>query len=112
MTWVVAVLVVLVLGGIALVAAGRGGPLAPVWDDRPDPDLPETGELSAHDLRAVRFPLALRGYRMDEVDALLDRLADERETREQSPVQETGAGGSGAAAAPDRPGPQPPTPAT
>ena len=92
MTWVVAVLVVLVLGGIALVAAGRGGPLAPVWDDRPDPDLPESGELSAHDLRTVRFPLALRGYRMDEVDALLDRLADEREARRTAdpaaPVQD------------------------
>jgi DivIVA domain-containing protein len=31
--------------------------------------------VRAEDLRRVRFPLAFRGYRMAEVDALLDRLA-------------------------------------
>jgi DivIVA domain-containing protein len=33
------------------------------------------GELRGDDLRGTRFSLALRGYRMSEVDALLDRLA-------------------------------------
>ena len=78
MTWLAGVLVVLALGGVAVVASGRGGPLAPAGDDDPVPDLPD-GELSAADLRRVRFPLALRGYRMADVDALLDRLARERE---------------------------------
>jgi DivIVA domain-containing protein len=78
-TWVFAILVVLALGGIALVAAGRGAPLAEVYDDRPDASVPATGSLSAEDLRRVRFSLAFRGYRMSEVDALLDRLAAERE---------------------------------
>jgi DivIVA domain-containing protein len=77
--WFFAILVVLALGGIALVAAGRGAPLAEVYDDRPDSSVPAQGTLSADDLRRVRFSLGFRGYRMSEVDALLDRLARERE---------------------------------
>jgi len=73
--WFFAVLVVLALGGIALVAAGRGAPLAPVYDDRPDALVPADGPLRAADLRRVRFSLAFRGYRMSEVDALLEQLA-------------------------------------
>ena len=75
MMWFFAVLVVLALGGIALVAAGRGAPLAPVYDDRPDALVPADGPLRAADLRRVRFSLAFRGYRMSEVDALLEQLA-------------------------------------
>ncbi|QBR93705.1 DivIVA domain-containing protein [Nocardioides euryhalodurans] len=79
MTWVFAVLVVLALGGIAAVAAGRGEPMSTTYDDRPDATVPASGPVSADDLRRVRFSLAFRGYRMSEVDALLDRLARERE---------------------------------
>jgi DivIVA domain-containing protein len=79
MMWFFAILIVLALGGIALVAAGRGAPLSEVYDDRPDASVPAEGPLSADDLRRVRFSLAFRGYRMSEVDALLDRLATERE---------------------------------
>lgn len=82
MMWFFAILIVLALGGIALVAAGRGQPLAPAYDDRPDSLVPADRPLSAEDLRRVRFPVALRGYRMAEVDALLDRLAAEYERRE------------------------------
>ena len=81
--WFFAVLVVLALGGVALVAAGRGAPLAEVYDDRPDSSVPAEGPLSADDLRRVRFSLGFRGYRMSEVDALLDRLASEREQAER-----------------------------
>jgi DivIVA domain-containing protein len=77
-TWFFAVLVVLALGGVALVAAGRGGSLPEVRDDRPEVRLP-AGRLGATDLRRVRFPLAVRGYRMAEVDELLARLADQLE---------------------------------
>jgi DivIVA domain-containing protein len=79
MMWFFAILIVLALGGVAALAAGRGAPLAPVYDDRPDSLVPAEGALSADDLRRVRFSLAFRGYRMSEVDALLDRLAAERE---------------------------------
>lgn len=79
MMWVFAILLVLVLGGIAVVASGRGAPMSDAWDDRPDAEVPAEGPLGADDLRRVRFSLAFRGYRMSEVDALLDRLASERE---------------------------------
>ena len=79
MMWFFAVLLVLAMGGVALLAAGRGAPLEEVYDDRPDALVPADGPLTADDLRRVRFSIALRGYRMSEVDALLDRLASERE---------------------------------
>jgi DivIVA domain-containing protein len=84
--WFFAILIVLALGGIALVAAGRGAPLSDVYDDRPDASVPGSGPLAADDLRRVRFSLAFRGYRQSEVDALLDRLASERERTD--PVDE------------------------
>lgn len=79
MMWVFAILIVLAMGGVAMVAAGRGTPLQPSSDDRPVPLVSREGPVGSDDLRRVRFSLAFRGYRMSEVDALLDRLADERE---------------------------------
>ena len=79
MMWFFAVLVVLAMGGVAVVASGKGGSMPPAYDDRPDLALPDDRPLEARDLRRVRFPLALRGYRMSEVDALLARLASELE---------------------------------
>ena len=81
MTWLFAVLVVLAMGGVAMVASGRGGSMPPAYDDRPDVVLPTDRPLGAQDLRTVRFPLALRGYRMSDVDDLLARLATELEDR-------------------------------
>lgn len=79
MMWFFAVLVVLAFGAIAVLAAGGGAPMDRAYDDRPDSLVPATGTISSTDLRRVRFSLAFRGYRMSEVDALLDRLAAERE---------------------------------
>ena len=81
MMWVFAVLIVLAMGGIALLAAGRGEPMAPAYDDRPDARVPADRALTADDLRRVRFSLAFRGYRMSEVDALLARIALEQDAR-------------------------------
>ena len=75
MMWFFAVLIVLAIGGIAVVAAGFGAPLARVYDDRPDAVVPAEGPLTGADLKAVRFSTVVRGYRASEVDALLDRLA-------------------------------------
>jgi DivIVA domain-containing protein len=79
MMWFFAILIVLALGGIAVVASGRGTPMAPAYGDKPDSLVPAAGPVTADDLRRIRFPLAFRGYRMAEVDALLERLAEERE---------------------------------
>ena len=75
MMWLFAVLIVLAIGGVAVVAAGTGAPLARVYDDRPDAVVPVDRPLTGADLKAVRFTTAVRGYRASEVDALLDRLA-------------------------------------
>ena len=72
MTWFFAIVVVVVMGGVAVVAAGRGGSMTEVFDDRPDARVPADGPLTAQDLRVVRFSTAFRGYRMSEVDSLLD----------------------------------------
>jgi DivIVA domain-containing protein len=85
MTWFFAILVVAVLGGVAVVASGRGGSMAETYDDRPDALVPVDGPLVARDLRRVTFSTAFRGYRMSEVDALLDRLATEMEPRREPP---------------------------
>lgn len=83
MTWFLAVVAVAVMGAVAVVASGRGGTMAETFDDRPDARVPADGPLTAADLRQVRFSTAVRGYRMSEVDALLDRLAAEREIADE-----------------------------
>ena len=85
MTWFFAVLAVVVMGVVAVVATGRGGSMSVAFDDRPDALVPADGPLTAADLRRVRFTTALRGYRAAEVDALLDRLAAELESRGDEP---------------------------
>ncbi len=82
MVWFFAFVIVALLGVVAVVAAGRGGSLGEVYDDRPDSRVQSEGPLTSYDLARVRFTTALRGYRMSEVDALLDRLAAELEARE------------------------------
>src|SRR4051812_40976029 len=87
MMWFFAILLVLIMGGVAAMAAGRGAPMSTAYDDRPDALVPRNGPLQAEHVRRVRFSLAFRGYRMSEVDALLDRLArqlDEVESRLES----------------------------
>jgi DivIVA domain-containing protein len=74
-TWFFAVLIVLALGAVAVVAAGRGASMGPAYDDRADVALPGDRPVTGDDLRALRFNTALRGYRADEVDALIDHLA-------------------------------------
>ena len=75
--WFFAVLIVLLMGGIAIVAVGSGGTMSEEYDDRPDVRVQADGPLTAHDLRAVRFTTALRGYRPSEVDSLLARLSEQ-----------------------------------
>jgi DivIVA domain-containing protein len=83
--WFFAILVVLVMGGVAALAAGRGAPMSEAYDDRLDALVPSDRPLAADDIRRVRFSLAFRGYRMTEVDALLDRLARELDEARTTP---------------------------
>jgi DivIVA domain-containing protein len=77
-----------VLGVLAVLFATavlvtRSDPLlADAPPDRADLELPP-GPLSPDDVEAVRFSMAPRGYRMDEVDAVLARLAEELAERDR-----------------------------
>jgi DivIVA domain-containing protein len=62
--------------GLAAVVFGRGEELAPLPPGATPTRLP-AGEIDGDDVRVLRFQQALRGYRMEEVDWVLDRLADE-----------------------------------
>jgi DivIVA domain-containing protein len=73
--WVVlTVVAVLVVGVFAALATGRLGydPMAEPTTSQGAPYLSE--EFGSADISAVRFDTALRGYRMDQVDAVLERL--------------------------------------
>ena len=82
MLTVLEVLAVLaVLFGAAVVATREGPILGVAHRDLADLTLP-AGPLGPADVGAVRFALALRGYRMREVDEVLERLAAELKTRD------------------------------
>ena len=107
MTWVFAVLIVLILSAVAVVAAGRGEPMSPAYGDRPDALVPAERALTGADLRRVRLPMALRGYRMSDVDALLDRVAaelDEHDARRSAHAETPRQPRSDAPAEPPRAG--------
>jgi DivIVA domain-containing protein len=82
MYWFFTALIAAIVVAIALIAAGRGDSMAQAWSDRRYLSLPEDRSLTAEDLNSLRLALAFRGYRMDEVDNLLDRLGDEIDARD------------------------------
>jgi hypothetical protein len=86
---------------------------------RPIPDvvpmgLPLDREVGADDLNRMRLPVAVRGYRMVDADAVFDRLGAEIERRDQEIAQlrSAVAGSSEASGMAERPAePMLPTPA-
>ncbi|MEV6416624.1 DivIVA domain-containing protein [Kribbella sp. NPDC051718] len=81
--WFFGLIVVLLIGAVAVVASGRWGAMAPAYDDRPDLTVPARQALTADDLAQARFGVGLRGYRMDEVDTLLERVGREVAERDR-----------------------------
>jgi DivIVA domain-containing protein len=82
-TLLLTLLILAVVGLVAAVAAGRiAGGLDEPSSSLPGRGLP-AGRVGVGDLERVRFSPALRGYRMDEVDDVLDRLTEELELREE-----------------------------
>lgn len=76
MIWIFFILVALLLVvGFAAVLTGRltPDPMADPGHTTPHHGLPP-GPLRASDVDRVRFDTALRGYRMDQVDDVVDRL--------------------------------------
>ncbi|GAA2749453.1 DivIVA domain-containing protein [Kitasatospora cinereorecta] len=82
MFWVIVAAMAVVVGGAALVALGGGGSLPEAEHDRLAARLPQDRPLSRFDVDELRLPMALRGYRMDEVDDVLDRLGAELALRD------------------------------
>jgi DivIVA domain-containing protein len=84
----VLVLVVEVLAGVgvlfavAVLVTGRAGVMAGAAPDRAPVALPEGRALTGGDLSRLRFGVAVRGYRMGDVDVVLDRLATELDARD------------------------------
>lgn len=76
---IIAVVVGAVVFGIAAVLFGRGEQMAPLAARTSPAELPASDVRGDH-VRGLRFGLALRGYRMSDVDWALDRLADEIDT--------------------------------
>lgn len=81
--WFFGLIVVLLIGAVAVVASGRWGAMAPAYDDRPDLTVPARQALTSADIQTARFGVGLRGYRMDEVDTLLERITREVAERDR-----------------------------
>ncbi|MFN8084425.1 MAG: DivIVA domain-containing protein [Dermatophilaceae bacterium] len=64
---------------VALVVGRVDGTMGDPTSSLAHQPLPDDRELNDDDIAAVRFDVGLRGYRMDQVDDLVDRLRDELE---------------------------------
>lgn len=84
MTWFLCIIIAAVLAATFVVASRGGLTMAQTYDDRRDVTLPADRALRADDLRDVEFTIGFRGYRREEVDALLARLGAELSVRELS----------------------------
>ena len=82
MFWFQLVVVVALLAAVGWLAVGGGGHMSEPVPDRPDLALPTEQFIAPRDLDQVRFTVGFRGYRMDQVDDVLDRLAREVEARD------------------------------
>lgn len=82
MSIVLLLLLLAVVAAIAVVAAGYGGSMPPTEPDRSPRGILPAGDVDRAGVDGLRFTLAFRGYRMDEVDEVLDRLVVAIETRD------------------------------
>lgn len=90
MSLALVLLALVVVGVVAAVATGLvTGGLGPAPHDRASVALTgdRVGRLRSADLDRVRFATGLRGYRMDEVDAALDRVRAELEARDAELIE-------------------------
>ncbi len=77
---------VLVVGALlflgAAVLMGRGETQPPAEPDRSPLELPVARPVTGDDVRTLRMTVTLRGYRMTEVDWLLEQLAGTLDQRD------------------------------
>jgi DivIVA domain-containing protein len=75
----------LLVGGLLFLGAslmGRGETQPPAELDRSPVELPDGRPVVGDDVRGLRISVAFRGYRMTEVDWLLDQLAQALDERD------------------------------
>lgn len=68
---------------LASFAFGRGERLAPMHPDVSPVVLPAARPASGRDVRQLRMSVVVRGYRMSEVDWILDQLAEQIDERDR-----------------------------
>ncbi|MFD9574808.1 DivIVA domain-containing protein [Streptomyces sp. NPDC059982] len=78
----IALVVVVAAVTLAVIGAGAEAVLPEAEPDRVADALPESRPVVQADIDGLRLPLAPRGYRMAEVDDVLDRLAAELAERD------------------------------
>lgn len=102
-------LALLVVGGLLFLLAsftfGRGEQLAPMPADTSPVVLPANRPVTGRDVHRLRLSVVLRGYRMSEVDWVLDQLATQLDERDRELAELRAAAGS-PASADDGPGPE------
>ncbi|MEV8147042.1 DivIVA domain-containing protein [Arthrobacter sp. NPDC080073] len=81
-------LAIVVIGAVLFLGAGMAGSSrdSGAGLDEPVPNLPPVllpAGAKASDVDRVRFALGLRGYRMDQVDEVLDELRDQLTSQER-----------------------------
>lgn len=81
LVWIAVAIAALVVFGAAAAIVGDAPAFSPVPPDAADIGLPDR-PLEPADVDRVRFGLAFRGYRMSEVDEVLDRLHEELAARD------------------------------
>ncbi|OIJ86641.1 DivIVA domain-containing protein [Streptomyces colonosanans] len=102
---VVALAVVVAAVTLVVVGGGESAPLPEAAPERLDDPLPPGRPVARADVEALRFPLAVRGYRMVDVDDALDRLGAEISERDAhiAHLEAALAGARAAGAGPDKP---------
>ncbi|WP_443034036.1 DivIVA domain-containing protein [Streptomyces sp. CA2R106] len=80
--WFMLIALVAVVAAVALAVLGDGGALKDAEPERLQDRLPPDRPLARADVDAVRLPVGLRGYRMVDVDEVLERLGAELAERD------------------------------
>lgn len=83
MFWLQVVVAVGIVLATVLVAGGRGDGLSPAEAGRRPAALPEDRALVPADFDALDLGVGFRGYRMDEVDEVIDRVVFELAERDE-----------------------------
>ncbi len=102
MFWFLLLTMVVVVATVtlAVVGGGKAAVLQDVAPERLTDPLPATRPVGRADVEALRLPVAVRGYRMTDVDEALDRLGAELAERDARIVElESALAGAQAAAA-------------